>query len=359
MARYRGCKFAMFMRPIKPMSSSPDLSITQRIVRFEDMEPCKTAFIDARTPGSDQKENFCLIGAGVAENPDQVVHIAVAHGFDIGAARQPKGCKNSHHSHDTEEVFVIHKGDWQFTWGERGEQGQVVLSEGDTISLPTRMFRGFENVGADDGMIFSVLGLNEDGTAGHVVWAPYVYEAAAEHGLVLLEDGRLIDTAAGASIPEDGVPAAPSTSAELAGYPPRSLEEMQARVMRADELKNANKGGLSAFEGIQEIAVIGCDNAAEKIAAGKMSWPHRFSVRRLLLDSGANVPPHARHEEEVLIVQAGELRVVADGEDFVLKKGDLFTTPVGCQRSFSNPASSQADIIVVRRGDQPTAASFS
>lgn len=341
------------------MSSNPDLSISQRIVRFEDMEPCKTAFIDARTPGSDQKENFCLIGAGVAENPDQVVHIAMAHGFDIGAARQPKGCKNSHHSHDTEEVFVIHKGDWQFTWGERGEQGQVVLSEGDTISLPTKMFRGFENVGADDGMIFSVLGLKEDGSAGHVVWAPYVYEAAAEHGLVLLEDGRLIDTAAGAAVPDDGVPAAPSTASELAEYQPRSLEDMQACVMLADELQNANNGGLGAIEGVQEIAVIGCESPAENMAAGKMSWPHRFSVRRLLLDSEAEVPMHARQEEEVLIVQAGELRVSADGQDFVLRKGDLFTTPVGCQRSFSNPLDSQADIIVVRRGDQPAAARFS
>ena len=29
-----------------------------RIVRYGDLQPCKTAFIDAHTPGSDQKENF-------------------------------------------------------------------------------------------------------------------------------------------------------------------------------------------------------------------------------------------------------------------------------------------------------------
>ena len=46
-----------------------------RIVRYGDLIPCKTAFIDAHTPGSDQKENFTIIGGGVSESPDQHIHI--------------------------------------------------------------------------------------------------------------------------------------------------------------------------------------------------------------------------------------------------------------------------------------------
>ncbi|MGB0493580.1 MAG: cupin, partial [Paracoccaceae bacterium] len=45
--------------------------ITERIVRYGDLSPCKTAFIDAHTPGSDQKENFTIIGGGVSESADQ------------------------------------------------------------------------------------------------------------------------------------------------------------------------------------------------------------------------------------------------------------------------------------------------
>ena len=41
-----------------------------RIVRYGELIPCKTAFIDAHTPGSDQKENFTIIGGGVSESPD-------------------------------------------------------------------------------------------------------------------------------------------------------------------------------------------------------------------------------------------------------------------------------------------------
>ncbi len=81
-----------------------------RIVRYRDLVPCRNAFIDTRTPGSDQKENFTIIGPGVAENPQQHVHITEAHGFNIGGARQPPGCVNSQHSHDTAEVFVVHSG---------------------------------------------------------------------------------------------------------------------------------------------------------------------------------------------------------------------------------------------------------
>ena len=32
------------------------------IVRFNELIPCRTAFIDAHTPGSDQKENYTIIG---------------------------------------------------------------------------------------------------------------------------------------------------------------------------------------------------------------------------------------------------------------------------------------------------------
>ncbi|HIO60789.1 MAG TPA: cupin, partial [Deltaproteobacteria bacterium] len=58
----------------------------ERIVRRSDMVPCKSAFIDAHTPGSHLKDNFSIIGPGVTENQEQVVNIREPHGFNIGAA---------------------------------------------------------------------------------------------------------------------------------------------------------------------------------------------------------------------------------------------------------------------------------
>ena len=186
------------------------VDLASRIVRYADLVPCLNAFVDTRTPGSDRKENFTIIGPGVAENPDQHVHIAEPHGFNIGGARQPPGCTNSQHSHDTAEVFVVHTGRWRFDFGEHGDDAQVFARPGDVVSFPIHAFRGFRNVGADAGFLWSVLGGNDP---GRVTWAPEVCAMAQEYGLLLLEDGSLIDTAAGQAVPQDARPM-PVTSRE-------------------------------------------------------------------------------------------------------------------------------------------------
>ena len=329
------------------------------ILRRSEIIPCKTAFIDARTPGSDQKENYCLIGAGVAENPEQIVHINAPHGFDVGAARQPKGCKNSHHSHDTDEVFVVHQGQWKFTWGEDGSDGETVLNSGDTISIPTQVFRGFENVGDDNGFLLSVLGHLPDGTPGSVTWAPYVFEEAKQYGLVLLQDGRLIDTHAGQPIPDDQPLYVPISGEELEAFSRLTLEDMSENVCRNAEFVTENTGGLSNDHGAQEFSVIGDQTDSECMPAGKISRPHNFQLRRLILDPGASIPKHKRQEHEVIFVHRGSLVVTTDSGSFTLGTGDLFTCPIGLPRSFANEGSETADIVVVRGGDNPSAALFS
>ena len=200
------------------MTSTPSPSctleeMTARLVRYAELRPCTSAFIDTRTPGSDRKENFTIIGPGVAENPEQHVHIRIPHGFNIGGARQPPGCTNSQHSHDTAEVFVIQQGQFRFKTGEHGTSGHVDLGPGDVISIPVHAFRGFDTLGDETAFMFSVLGGDDP---GRVLWAPYVFEAAREYGLVLLRSGRLIDTRAGESVPADDPPMQPTSAADIA-----------------------------------------------------------------------------------------------------------------------------------------------
>lgn len=342
-----------------PMTQISDTdSLKPFILRHSEIVPCKTAFIDARTPGSDKKENYCLIGAGVAENPEQVVHINIPHGFDVGAARQPNGCKNSQHSHDTEEVFIVHKGQWKFTWGEDGGDGETVLTSGDTISIPTEMFRGFENVGDDKGFLFSVLGHLPNGTPGSVTWAPYVFEQAKQFGLVLLKNGRLIDTHSGQSIPDDQPLYVPVSGKELDAFKTLTLEDMSKNISRYNELMSQDTGGLTNGNGVKEFPVIGDKTDNELMPAGKINRPHNFQLRRLMLDPGATVAKHRRQEPEVLFVHHGNLTVITDKGSFTLGTGDLFTCPIGLSRSFINEGSETADVIIVRGGDYPSAAIF-
>ena len=196
----------------------------KRIVRYGELIPCKTAFIDAHTPGSDKKENFTIIGGGVSESPDQHVHIKETPGFNVGAAGQPPRCRNSLHSHRTAEVFFVLKGRWKFFWGRWGTAGEVTLTEGDIINIPTGIFRGFENIGTDYGMIMAILGGDDAG--GGVIWAPQVIKDASAHGLILAETGRLYDTKKGQTLPENIRPMPLLTTQELEEYPELTTKEV-------------------------------------------------------------------------------------------------------------------------------------
>ena len=137
----------------------------------------------------------------------------------------------------------MHTGEWAFRYGVDATDGEVRLSPGDTISIPPMMFRGFENVGEDVGFLFAVLGGDDP---GKVTWAPRVFELARDHGLVLLEGGRLVDTAAGETVPEGArrqhAPDA-QTLLRLASADP---DRLAGCVARADGL--GARGGDPAVE---------------------------------------------------------------------------------------------------------------
>jgi mannose-6-phosphate isomerase-like protein (cupin superfamily) len=324
--------------------------LEERLVRYVDLKPCTTAFIDTRTPGSQEKENFTIIGPGVAENPDQHVHIEEAHGFNIGGARQPPGCVNSQHSHETAEVFIIHKGTWAFYLGPNCEHGEVVLGPGDAISIPVHVFRGFKNVGEDVGYMFAVLGGDHP---GHVKWAPGVFDSAREYGLILLEDGSLVDTTKGETIPDGKKAMAATTPEDVARLNTMTAEDMADCVVWRDELHTQDAGSMTPH-GLKESPVIGAASPEEGLAAGKMMWPHGFHVRHVAIDPGVDSKHHARKEEEVIFVHEGTLTVCFEEGNVELVAGDVLTVPIDKPRAFCNRSNELVEVYIVRGGDHPS-----
>ena len=327
-----------------------------RLVRYADLVPCRTAFIDTRTPGSTEKENFTIIGAGVSESADQHVHITERHGFNIGAARQPFGCVNSQHSHDTAEVFVVHSGHWRLPFGPNKEDGFIDIAPGDVASVPIHMFRGFEKLDEGVGFLFTVLGEDDP---GKVTWAPAVFEAAADHGLKLAKGGRLIDTSKGEYELRD-VELAESTAHDAAAElrtPP--MERLRECVVAAADMR-ANPRSPLADDGVEEAGVITPVATGDGFDAGPIAgwWPHGFNVRRLTMRTGAFVPAHARAEVEVIFVQAGTLEVSWDGGALLMGAGDTLSVPVGLPHALRNTASVDLVAFVVRGGDVPTMPTF-
>lgn len=337
-----------------------NLSLESRIVRFQDLIPCKNAFVDTRSPGSDAKENFTIIGPGVSENPNQHVHIPEPHGFNIGGARQPPGCLNSQHSHETAEVFIVHSGEWRFMYGVEADEGDVRLGPGDTISIPTGMFRGFENIGKSSGFLFAVLGGDDP---GNVTWAPGVFDLAEKYGLVLLKGGKLIDTTVGETVPADATREEPPGQAELAELATPDAARMAGCVARFSDLA-ANAQSALASSGVTESAVITPQKTADGFTAGPIEgwWAHGFNLRQLTVTRGASVPAHKRAEAEVYFVQQGQLSVSLAGYgETVLNEGDTLTVPVGVERSFGHAATQGGEdctFFVVRGTDSPQPPSF-
>ena len=279
-------------------------SLKDRIVRYGELVPCKTAFIDAHTPGSDQKENFTIIGGGVSESPDQHVHIRDTPGFNIGAAGQPPRCRNSLHSHTTAEVFFVLKGRWRFFWGRWGDAGEVVLEEGDIFNIPTGIFRGFENIGTDYGMIMAILGGDDAG--GGVTWAPQVIEDATEHGLILAETGRLYDTKKGEALPDGVQPMPVLTDDALKAYPETPVEEVVPGYV-------ARYLDLMALAQNRPAKVIGSD-AMLRDRPG-------FEVDFLTRGSAPSSPETPTHHT-VLMPMRGHWSLTLDGAETVLNPGD-------------------------------------
>jgi mannose-6-phosphate isomerase-like protein (cupin superfamily) len=308
-----------------------------RIVRYGDLKPCKTAFIDAHTPGSDTKENFTIIGAGVSESPDQHVHIRETPGFNIGAAGQPPKCRNSLHSHRTAEVFFVLKGRWRFFWGRWGKAGEVTLEEGDIFNIPTGMFRGFENIGTDYGMIMAILGGDDAG--GGVIWAPQVIEDARSHGLILGANGKLYDSKKGQALPPDVKPMPLLTDAELKVFPEVPVEQVvPAYVGRYND--------MMALAGKTPCAVIG----EHALIKDKPGFEVDFITRGSIPETMYATPRH-----EILMAMRGHWKLAWQGKDgggeATIAPGDTVAVPPNLPHSLTPSMTGEASLFRVRNTD--------
>lgn len=306
--------------------------INRQLVRYMELIPGTQAFIDARTPGSHLKDNFCIIGAGVAESSRQHVHIRETSGFNIGAAGQPPGIKNSLHSHTTAELFIVFKGSFRLYWGNEGEY-DAVLSKGDIISIPTNLFRGFEVVGRDYGFMYSVLGGDDSG--GGVTWHPSVIEESQGHGLYLCKDKSLVDVQAGDSIPslEELMPVL--TSKDMESFDSYTVEQMLPYVVKHSDYQSV----VNDFSGVdyQQFALTGSPSSEYDF---QVKSEDDVSIHAFALNNGATLPSYRRDEKQVLINFSGDTLVeVFDGEEraqVILTTGDVFNVPKGAAISLEN-----------------------
>ncbi|MCL9782725.1 cupin domain-containing protein [Vibrio sp. S4M6] len=306
--------------------------LNSQLVRYMELVPGTQAFIDARTPGSHLKDNFCIIGAGVAESSRQHVHIQETSGFNIGAAGQPPGIKNSLHSHTTAELFIVFKGNFRFYWGNDG-QHDAVLSAGDIISIPTNLFRGFEVVGRDYGFMYSVLGGDDSG--GGVTWHPNVIRESQGHGLYLCKDKSLVDIQSGDVKPDEGQLMPILTDDEMATFDDYTAEQMRPYIVKASEYQSTNS----------DFTAVDCEQYAltggpESEYDFQVKSKDDVSIHAFSLKNGSTLPAYLRQEKQVLINFSGDtlvsLKKGTERGEILLTTGDVFNVPFGVEISLRN-----------------------
>ncbi len=321
-----------------------------RHIKRNDYVSCTVAFIDCKKPGSHLKENYSIIGPGVTSSDDQIINLPEAHGFNIGAAAMPHGITNNLHIHFTAEVFIVQHGEWTFRWGSNGEN-EVVGKVGDIVSIPTWIFRGFTNAGPDDGWIFTILG--GDNTGG-VIFHPEIIREAADYGLYISSDNRLIDASRGDEVPPEEGRIPPMPDSDVADLRNVSRDEMMSRVVARDDrdfrpgfIDKALPGG-----GAEVAPVIGYGITQNREHAAPITNPHGFSTEWLRLQPGQSVGPFAIDEKMVLIGHKGQFRLeFAEGAGVDVDAWDTYSVPGGVMRTISAVGDTLVEILVVVSGD--------
>ena len=201
--------------------------MNNRLAKFDELVPSTLPFVEGKLEGHKERKNYSIVGPGVAEDSKQFVKIAMPHSFNLGAVSAMPKNGSGLHSHTTAEVFIIYSGKWRFYWGAEGTD-ETILSAGDIISMPTNMFRGFENAGDEEGLIFVVLGGDDPGI---ITWVPSVLEKAQLTGMALLNDNSLIDLSKN-EIPKDKSLLDPISSDEINKFDNYKLNELEKFICR-------------------------------------------------------------------------------------------------------------------------------
>lgn len=340
-----------------------------RAIAFASLRYSTEAFMDYRIPGCAPKQNYALIGSGVSQSPKQPVSLREKHGFQVGGVMMPAGVINPPHMHFTAEVFICTQGEWTFNWGFNPDHHSARLSPGDICSVPTWIYRGFQNIGEkEDGFMFTALGGDD---TGGILWAPQTLAAAAKEGVHLTDDYQIIDAHLGQQWDSATMRRLePMEQAEIDRLRQFTPAEMASRVVRFADLQWSSSALLDASlpgRGGQIAPVIGLGISEDRNALAPIYNAHGFSVEWLKIPSGGSVSMHQLAERQVLTCYQGSVEIsvsnmpqsqqeTAQAAIKMIVNGtptawDTYAMPALVWRSYANTGKSEAVLLMMTPND--------
>ncbi len=292
--------------------------MNNRLAKFKDLVPSTLPFVEGKMDGHKERKNYSIVGPGVAEDSKQFVKIAMPHSFNLGAVSAMPKNGSGLHSHTTAEVFIIYSGKWKFYWGAEGKD-ETILSTGDIISMPTNMFRAFENAGDEEGLIFVVLGGDDPGI---ITWVPSVLEKAKKTGMALLNDNSLIDLSLN-EIPKGKSILEPISEEEIKKFDNYKLDQLEKFICKNNEnSKQVNK----VNDNFYLIQILG-NKFENKEYAPLINQDTGFNLSILKCKIG-QITNLKFEKPTILFSRTGKWEIMIDDFQCILNSKDTISIPI-------------------------------
>ncbi len=292
--------------------------MNNRLAKFEDLVPSTLPFVEGKLEGHKERKNYSIVGPGVAEDSKQFVKIAMPHSFNLGAVSAMPKNGSGLHSHTTAEVFIIYSGKWKFYWGAEGKD-ETILGAGDIISMPTNMFRAFENAGDEEGLIFVVLGGDDPGI---ITWVPSVLEKAKKTGMALLNDNSLIDLSLN-EIPKGKSILKPISKEEIKKFDNYKLNQLEKFICKYNE---NTKQVTKINDNINLIQILG-KKFENKEYAPLINQDTGFNLSILKSNNG-QINNLKFEKPTILFSRTGKWEIMIDDFQCILNPKDTISIPI-------------------------------
>ena len=192
--------------------------------------------------------------------------------------------------------------------------------------MPTNMFRGFENAGDEEGLIFVVLG-NDD--PGIITWVPNVLIKAKQTWLALLDDNSLIDLKEN-EIPPNRKLLEPITNKTLQKFDNYRKDEIEKFICR---FKNQTNHEINLNNEIKLIQIIG-SGFSNKNYNAIIDHDTGFNLSILKGKQGL-IEDLVFDKPTILFAQKGNWKVKIEENEFNINSKDTFSLPLNTKVSVS------------------------
>jgi mannose-6-phosphate isomerase-like protein (cupin superfamily) len=335
-----------------------EAELHRRIIDPSQFVADASAFVDVHLPRSAGKTSFSFIGPGVTQNELAPTNIAEPHGFCVGAAGLEPGMVNNSHLHYTAEVFVCLTGKWRMIVGLDAPQ-ELVIGPGDVFSVPTWVFRAFENVGDAPGLLYTFLGGDDP---GGIVWSPKVLRAARETGYVLDEDEKVRRVE---ELHADEPVLEPLPDEVVAKVERYSTAELESRVVRHAQRRWQDRpllSGVLAQHRVSVAPVIGYGFTEHRRPISAIAHPHGFSVQWLRIEPGSSLGVHRIDRPAAMLAMDASVGLAFGLDETATRAvapGSVVSLPARAWRDIVNLRGEPAEIVLAVSGEGRTPVEWS